>query len=139
MIVLRRFLAILQLIALMFVLGCAAAPRYIPRKAVRGHNGQFTFKEQVGVASYYADEFHGRPTASGEIFDMNALTAAHRTLPLGTKIRVTNMENLSKVTVIVNDRGPFVKGRILDLSKGAADKLGMIETGTAIVKIEVIE
>lgn len=125
---------------LMFIyLGCSSAPRYTSVRAIKGRPGQFIFKEQIGVASYYGEEFHGRPTASGEKFDMNDLTAAHQTLPFGTKIEVTNLENSKKVVVKVNDRGPFVKGRILDLSKGAAEKIGIIETGTAIVKIVVLD
>lgn len=89
-------------------------------------------------ASYYAEKFHGRKTASGETFNMNALTCAHKTLPFGTMLRVTNLQNNATVDVRVNDRGPFVKGREIDLSKAAAQKLGMIKTGTARVKIEII-
>ncbi len=135
----RRKTAALAACWLVMFCACAASPRYISRRAVKGRPGEFTFKEQVGVASYYADEFHGRPTAGGEIFDMDALSAAHRTLPLGTKVRVTNLENGKAVTLIINDRGPFVQGRIIDLSKGAAEKLGMIENGTAMVRVEVLE
>jgi len=94
---------------------------------------------QVGFSSYYAHKFHGRPTASGEIFDMNDLTAAHRELPLGTVIRVTHMGNGRKVTVKVNDRGPFIEGRILDLSLGAAKRLGMVQEGVAKVMIEIVK
>ncbi|MBO4386208.1 MAG: septal ring lytic transglycosylase RlpA family protein, partial [Treponema sp.] len=83
------------------------------------------------TASYYADKFHGRKTSSGEIFNMYDYTAAHKTLPFGTLLRVTNLANGNYVTVKVNDRGPFVKGRELDVSKAAAVKLGMIKTGTA--------
>jgi len=91
------------------------------------------------TASYYADKFHGRKTSSGEIFNMYGYTAAHKTLPFGTMLRVTNLANGKYVTVKVNDRGPFVAGRELDLSKAAAVKLGMIKTGTAKVKIEILE
>ncbi len=91
------------------------------------------------VASFYADDFHGRPTSSGEIFDMNALTAAHKTLPFGTMLEVTNLENGKKVMVRVNDRGPFVENRELDVSKRAAELLGMIETGTARVSIRKVD
>ena len=91
------------------------------------------------TASYYADKFHGRKTSSGEIFNMYDYTAAHKTLPFGTLLRVTNLANGNYVTVKVNDRGPFVKGRELDVSKAAAVKLGMIKTGTAKVKIEILE
>ncbi|HOT61659.1 MAG TPA: septal ring lytic transglycosylase RlpA family protein [Treponemataceae bacterium] len=87
------------------------------------------------TASFYAEAFHGRPTASGEVFDMNALTAAHRTLPFGTVLEVTNLANGKKTIVRVNDRGPFVEGRELDVSKAAAYELGMITTGTARVSI----
>jgi len=135
----RTSSVILTTLLIVSLLSCAAAPRYIARRPVKGKPGEFTFKEQVGVASYYADEFHGRPTASGEIFDMNGLSCAHRTLPLGTRVRVTNLDNGKSVELPVNDCGPFVEGRIIDLSKGAAEKLGMIESGTAIVKIEVIK
>lgn len=94
---------------------------------------------QIGYSSYYAHKFHGRPTASGEIFDMNALSAAHRELPLGTIIRVTHVGNGKSVTLKVNDRGPFIEGRILDLSLGAARKLEMIEEGVAKVMIEIVK
>lgn len=90
------------------------------------------------VASYYGAEFHGRPTSSGEIFDMNAFTAAHKTLPFGTMLEVTNLENGKMVVVRVNDRGPFVADRELDVSRAAALELGMITTGTARVSIRKI-
>ena len=92
----------------------------------------------MGMASWYGEEYHGRPTASGEIFDMYKLTAAHRKLPLGTRLRVTNLKNRKRVIVKVNDRGPFVRGRIIDLSYGAARKIGMIEDGVAKVRIEIV-
>src|SRR4030043_901909 len=86
---------------------------------------------QHGVASWYGGEFHGRPTSSGEIYDMNQLTCAHNTLPLGTVVMVTNLENGRTLELKVNDRGPFVKERILDVSYAAAQMLGMWEKGTA--------
>ncbi len=92
---------------------------------------------QTGLASWYGDQFDGRPTASGETFDMNALTAAHRTLPLGTWIDVTNLDNGRRAELRVNDRGPFVKGRVLDVSRAAARKLGFLVDGTARVRIVV--
>ena len=91
-----------------------------------------------GTASYYGGKFHGRKTASGERFNQHGLTAAHKTLPLGTKVRVTNLRNGESVDVKINDRGPFHKGRVLDLSKGAAREIGMLGAGTAKVKVEVI-
>jgi rare lipoprotein A len=92
---------------------------------------------QRGVASFYAEAFQGRTTANGETFDMNAMTCAHLTLPFGTVLRVTNLDNGHTATVRVNDRGPYVEGRIIDLSRGAARALDMIEAGTANVLIEV--
>ena len=92
-----------------------------------------------GVASYYSYGFNGKKTASGEIFDKNAYTAAHREFPFGTLLRVTNLDNNKSVEVKVNDRGPFAKGRIIDLSEAAARAIGMIQTGTAEVKIEVLK
>jgi rare lipoprotein A len=92
-----------------------------------------------GIASYYAQDFHGKQTSNGEIFDMNAFTAAHRTFPFGTKVRVTNLENNKIVIVRVNDRGPFKEGRIMDLSMGAAKEIDLIRTGTARVRLEVLE
>ena len=93
---------------------------------------------QYGVASWYGGEFHGRPTSSGEIYDMYQLTCAHNTLPLGTIVMVTNLENRRSLELKVNDRGPFVKERILDVSYAAAQMLGMWEKGTAPVKVEVV-
>jgi len=94
---------------------------------------------EVGFASYYGEKFHGRRTASGEIFNMYKLTAAHRKLPFGTYVKVTNLENGRSVIVRINDRGPFKKNRIIDLSYEAAKRLGMISKGVARVKLEVIK
>ena len=92
----------------------------------------------VGVASYYGRRFHGRLTANGERFDMNAMTAAHKTLPFGTRVRVTNPRNGRSVTVRINDRGPFIKGRTIDLSRGAAERIGMIKSGHARVQLDIV-
>jgi len=94
---------------------------------------------QVGVASWYGKDFHGKPTASGEIYNMYDMTAAHKTLPLGTVVMVTNLENNRSVRVTINDRGPFVKNRIIDLSYAAAKAIGMVGPGTAEVMIEVLK
>jgi rare lipoprotein A len=94
--------------------------------------------EEYGMASYYGDEFHGGATASGEAYDKNKLTAAHKTLPMGTKVRVTRLDNKKSVVVRINDRGPYLKGRIIDLSGRAATTLDMIADGTTEVKIEVL-
>lgn len=93
---------------------------------------------QVGRATYYHDGMHGRRTSSGERYDRTGLTAAHRTLPLGTWVRVTNLFNRKSVTVRVNDRGPFGRGRSIDLSRAAASALGYRARGTAPVRIEVV-
>lgn len=92
-----------------------------------------------GRASWYGPKFHGKRTASGEIFNQWSMTAAHKKLPLGTIVRVKNLKNGRSVKVRINDRGPFVRRRIIDLSKGAAAKLGMIEDGVVRVRIEVLK
>lgn len=91
-----------------------------------------------GHASYYGKRFHGRTTANGEKFNMNAMTAAHKSLPFGTKVKVTNRTNGKSVVVRINDRGPYIGGRVIDLSRGAAAKIGMIHTGTANVQIDLL-
>jgi rare lipoprotein A len=93
---------------------------------------------QNGVASWYGPGFHGLQTSSGAIYDQHALTAAHPTLPLGTRVRVTNLDTGKSVDVLINDRGPFAKGRVIDLSYAAAREIGMIGPGTARVRIEVV-
>ena len=92
-----------------------------------------------GVSSFYAEDFHGKLTANGEVYDMYGLTAAHKTLPLNTIVRVTNLLNNKSLILRINDRGPYVKGRILDCSYGAAKKLDFVKNGTTDVKVEVIE
>ncbi|HEV7344334.1 MAG TPA: septal ring lytic transglycosylase RlpA family protein [Devosia sp.] len=91
-----------------------------------------------GVASWYGPGFHGRTTANGERYDMNGMTAAHKSLKFGTKVKVTNANNGKSVVVRINDRGPFVGGRVIDLSKGAATAIDMIGSGTAKVSIEIL-
>lgn len=95
-------------------------------------------KSQVGVASFYAKKFHGRRTASGEIFNNNGLTAAHLTLPFGTMVKVTRLSNGKSVIVRINDRGPHVRGRIIDLTYAAAKKIGLVRAGAGRVRVEVI-
>jgi len=94
---------------------------------------------QVGRASWYGPQFHGRKTASGEVYNMDGVSAAHRSLPFGTIVRVTNLDTSSTVEVEINDRGPFVGNRILDLSRGAARKVGMIEAGVADIELTVVK
>ena len=93
---------------------------------------------ESGIASYYADAYHGRPTASGERFDMHQLTAAHPRLKFGTRVRVTNTANHRAVLVRINDRGPFVAGRVIDVSLAAAEELQMVQSGLAAVTLEVV-
>ncbi|WAP70157.1 septal ring lytic transglycosylase RlpA family protein [Jiella pelagia] len=95
-------------------------------------------KAGAGNASYYGKRFHGRRTANGERFNMNAMTAAHKSLPFGTKVRVTNRRNGKSVVVRINDRGPYAHGRVIDLSRGAASRIGMIHSGTAPVQIDIL-
>ena len=94
---------------------------------------------QTGKASFYADKFEGIQTASGEKYRHKKLTGAHKTLPFGTKVRVTNLANEKTVEVVINDRGPYVEGRVIDLSKAAAEELGFLNNGIADVKVEVID
>ena len=123
----RRLFGIL--LALTLVPGCATTG-FRPG-AVSGH-------DEIGVASYVASRFDGQATSSGAIYDGRRLTAAHRTLPFGTRVRVTNLGNDRTVVVTITDRGPFRRGRIVDLSRRAAAELGFIAQGTARVRLEVV-
>ena len=134
----RRLLWVL----LGFVLsGCATFSSTAPVSATPPprSDGTPSPKARVGKASWYGHAHHGKKTASGEIYDMHALTAAHRTLPLGTRLRVTNLENNRTVVVRVNDRGPYVDGRVLDLSRAAARELGELGDGLFTVRLEVLD
>ena len=117
------------LLSLLLSTGCATTggPKSVPEG-----------EPVVGTASYYAARFHGRKTASGKIYDENQLTAAHRTLPFGTRVRVTNIKNDRSVVVTINDRGPFNRRRVIDLSRHAAEVLGFVEAGTARVALEIL-
>lgn len=98
-----------------------------------------TQRVEYGWASWYGKKFHGRRTSSGEVYNMYQLSAAHRTLPMGTRVMVTHLKNGRLVMVTINDRGPFVKGRIIDLSYAAAQVLGMVDEGLARVRVEVLD
>jgi rare lipoprotein A len=126
--------ASLLTVAIMFVTACSLPPSRV--RAPIAFDGRAT---QTGIASWYGPGFHGQPTASGTIYNQNELTAAHPTLPLGTRVMVTNLNNGSSVEVAVNDRGPFAKARIIDLSHAAAQAIGMIDPGTAPVRVEVVD
>lgn len=129
----------------MYMVGCSAAARFTSSgPSPEGVPAETRFSGKVllteeGMASYYSTGFNGKRTASGEIFDKNAFTAAHREFPFGTLLRVTNLSNDRSVEVTVNDRGPFKKGRIIDLSEAAARAIGMIQSGTAEVTIQVLK
>jgi len=144
----------LLIFLLVFLCGCASAPRYTTgptnlstkSKASKTSNNKTSKNNKVkhrkimnGVSSFYAEDFHGKLTANGEVYDMYGLTAAHKTLPLNTVCRVTNLVNNKSLILRINDRGPYVQGRILDCSYGAAKKLDFINQGTTNVKIEVME
>jgi len=134
------------------ILGCSSSPRFIDKEAshskpqkptvnsgIKNQNTQKVLLSLEGIASFYSEDFHGKLTSNGEIYDMNALTAAHRTFPFGTKVRVINLENNKSVVVRINDRGPFHESRIIDLSYGAAKTLDIVQSGTASVRLEVLE
>jgi rare lipoprotein A len=125
----KRIVAIF--LALALTCGCSLFRRESIPPRIKG--------VEVGWASWYGKDFHGRRTASGAVYDMYQLTAAHKTLPLGTAVMVTHVDNGKAVTVTINDRGPFVKGRIIDLSYAAAQALGMVEEGVARVRVEVVD
>ncbi len=133
----NRLLSI-SVIFILVLSGCYLETNPVYRSTGISASGTVAGFQQRGVASYYGDGFHGNLTANGETFDMYALTCAHLTLPFDTIIRVVNLDNDREVTVRVNDRGPYVGGRIIDLSTGAAEELGMLEAGIANVLLMVL-
>lgn len=135
----RAAVALAALLALCAACGGRRKPTPHPPPP-GGWGGDFgqgkTFEQ--GEASWYGEEYHGRKTASGERYDMNDLTAAHPSLPFGTVVRVENQSNGRSVVVRINDRGPFKKGRVIDLSYAAADQIGMVLSGVAPVRLVVL-
>ncbi len=131
-----RALPRLFLPPLLFLAACSLPPSKVLLTPSPASEGRVS---QTGTASWYGPGFHGKATASGAIYDQNDLTAAHQTLPLGTRVMVTNLATGSSAEVTINDRGPFAKGRIIDLSYGAGKALGMIGPGTIPVRVEVLE
>jgi rare lipoprotein A len=136
----------LVMILFVLIIGCTSNARYTTKGGTGKKHGKSTYgkvekkgKTMYYVCSYYADKFHGRQTANGEIFDMYKMTAAHKTLPFNTKLRVTFEETGKSVVVRINDRGPFVYGRDLDLSYGAAKEIGLIPYGVKKLKVEILE
>jgi len=132
----RRFLL---LIALAVAVGCSSAPRR--EKHEEAESGSDVVRVLRGKAVFYGDKWHGRKTASGERFNQHEMTAAHRSLPLGTRVRVTNLSNGKSVVVRINDRGPYGRdrSRIIDLSKAAARRLDFMDSGWTRVKVEVLK
>jgi len=123
---------LLLALAAIAMLSFAACAPYQARKVPMKHSSE-------GMASWYGPGFHGRKTASGERYNQRDLTAAHKTLPFGSMIRVINVDNGKAVVVRINDRGPFVRGRVIDLSRAAAERIGMIGQGTARVKLASLD
>ena len=137
---LRNSIVVLSAVLTMILSGCGgAAPRFTSREDNPIQASEPGTHQLAGIASYYSDEFHGRKTSNGETFDMHELTAAHRTLPFNTKVRVTNLENNKSIVVRINDRGPFKDNRVIDLSFEAAKQIGLIANGTASVRLEIFE
>jgi rare lipoprotein A len=126
----RRYLCAMVAVGTVFLSGCAGL--------TKGQAAADVGMKERGIASWYGDDFDGWVTASGDLYDIYGLTAAHRTLPLGTMLRVTNVVNGRQVTIRVNDRGPYVNGRILDLSYAAAQELDMVRDGISAVYLEVV-
>ncbi len=136
----RKLTAVLLCAGALGLSACTgSSPRFTATKRIQVETGGSYSAREEGLASYYADEFNGRRTSNGEVFDMNKLTAAHKSLPFNSVVKVTNLENGMSVVVRVNDRGPFVGGRVIDLSLAGAKAIGMIGTGTARVVLEVLE
>jgi rare lipoprotein A len=130
-----RSSAVLALATALWLGGCATRAPSLPDGGVPSDGGTGAQEGEIarGLASWYGEPFHGRRTASGEVFDMNELTAAHKTLPFGTRVRVRHASTGKEVTVRINDRGPHVPGRIIDLSQAAASALGIVQSGVGRV------
>ncbi len=132
----RHLLGVPTLLILLLVGACSLPPSKVKVPTVSQVHGRVT---QSGIASWYGPGFHGKATASGTVYNQNDFTAAHQTLPLGTRVMVTNLQNGSSTEVTINDRGPFAKARIIDLSYAAGATLGMIGPGTIPVRLEVLD
>lgn len=135
-------LAILSVTLVIFTLSCAASqtrlPVGYPETGLSQPDREVRREELFGEASWYGDRFHGRTTANGEQYDMYAFTAAHKTLPFDTVVRVVRRETRQSVVVRINDRGPYSDGRIIDLSRAAAEEIGMIDAGVVDVYLEIL-
>lgn len=127
---------LLLLFFTLFLSHCGSPPPSTSKPS-RAKAPKGAVSEMEGYASWYGGKFHGRKTASGEIYDQDKLTAAHKSLPFGTRVKVTHVDNGKSTYVVINDRGPFVKGRVIDLSREAAKQIDMLSTGTAKVRLSV--
>ena len=130
-------LSMLCLLVLLIILSGGCRSKRIPIKTPEGNLG-ISQLELNGYASWYGDPFHGRRTSNGEVYDMNRMTAAHKTLPFNTVVKVNNLDNGKSVQVRINDRGPFIEGRIIDLSYKAALMINMVRPGTARVRLDIL-
>ena len=131
------FLRSMSLLTVILIFSCTVQNNY---NRDRAYNSRVERNSEkiTGICSYYGEKFHGKKTANGEVFNMYEFTAAHKSLPFGTKLEVKNIANGKKVIVRINDRGPFVSNRILDLSFAAAEEIDMIKSGTAEIEAEII-
>ncbi|MSV28206.1 MAG: septal ring lytic transglycosylase RlpA family protein [Bryobacterales bacterium] len=134
----RAEVAILVLAASLIAGGCAKKKKPVPVPRTSPQPAATPRQGETGIASWYGNPYHGRVTASGEIYDMDKVSAAHRTLPFQTRVRVHNLDNGKTLEVRINDRGPFIGGRIIDLSRAAAGAIGMIGPGLARVRLEIL-
>lgn len=135
----RSFQSSLRRLMPVFVIAGVAATAWIPGASPSQASETVRVAQTVsGPASWYGGKFHGRRTANGERFNKNELTAAHRSLPFGTRVRVTNQHNGRTVVVRINDRGPFVGNRVIDLSRAAAETVGMLRSGVAPVRLDIL-
>ena len=134
----RQYITRMVILSVFMGIALALPATVLFAKETSSHKSRVAHTKPItGIASYYGGKFHGKRTASGEIFNKNAMTAAHRSLPFGTKVQVTNLRNGRTVLVRVNDRGPHVRGRMIDLSQAAAKKIGL--KGLVRVKLEVVK
>ncbi|HPI21501.1 MAG TPA: septal ring lytic transglycosylase RlpA family protein [Candidatus Kapabacteria bacterium] len=126
-------------IIILIIQSCSGAKRFSSASQSEGKTSYQSGDVFRGLASFYSDEFEGRQTANGEIYNKNKFTAAHKTISFGTKIKIRNLQNNLTTIVVINDRGPFVQGRVIDLSRAAAEQIGMIQQGVVEVEITIIE
>jgi rare lipoprotein A len=142
----RKVKAMIKAFCLIFLLAIWVI--YSANVIAKNHNNQqdsienqehHTSKPVIGIASFYSDKFNGKRTASGEKFNNSAMTAAHKTLPFGSRVEVTNLRNKKSVVVRINDRGPYIKSRNIDLSKAAARQIGLGHRGTAKVRLQILD